>query len=473
MAKLNINFGFIPRRWQAECIAKQTRFTVLAVHRRAGKTNLAIFELVQSAFAKRGLYAYIAPELKQARLIAWDCLKQMVDQLRNLPAPNGEPLIEVHETEPYVKLYNGSKIMLFGADKPDRMRGSKLSGAIIDEVAQMPRELWSEIVYPALMDSHGWALFIGTPKGINLFSELFERGQNPKYKPDWSSRKYTCYETDALRPEDIENYKRDVSEDEFRREMLCDFTAAAEDQLLSIAVIEIASKRDHDPRLFDRNSLIMSLDVARYGDDSSIISFRRGLIAEPQIEFKGLDLVTLAERAALIYKKRKPAALYVDGTGVGGGVVDILAKFGINAFDINFGQKSTVKEYFNKRTEIWCRMADWIKKGGQIPNDADLKVELSAPTYQKNDAGQIVLESKKDIKERIGKSPDHADSLALTFVDFIPEETANPTDDIYQELFDNKHKYETPHERFERQIRNRPYLRRASSAVYGFMGRGW
>ena len=456
--ELSLDFNFTPRKWQAKCMAEQTRFTVLAVHRRAGKTNLAVFELIQAAFSKVGLYAYIAPELKQARIIAWDLIKQMLSQFHNLSDQNGLPLVEVHETEPYIKLYNGSKIMLFGADKPDRLRGAKLTGAVIDEVAQMPRILWSEIVYPALMDSHGWALFIGTPKGINLFSELFNRGFDTKFKPDWSSARFTCYETDALSPEDIEMYKRDVSDDEFKREMLCDFSAATADQLIRLSDIEMACRREILEEMIIDNSLIMGVDVARYGNDNSCITFRQGLRAEAPIRYKGLNLVDLAGYVAKLYRLRHPKAVYIDGTGVGGGVVDILAKYNIPAFDINFGQKATEKQYVNKRTEMWCKLADWLKKGGALPNDELLKTELAAPLYEKDDKGQITLESKKKIKERIGYSPDCADSLALTFAGYVDEVDIKDNSDLYRELIPQKQKNKTPYQRFKQQVAGRGYI---------------
>lgn len=85
--------------------------------------------------------------------------------------------------------------------------------------------------------------------------------------------------------------------------------------------------------------------------------------------------------------------------------------------EVPFGSKATAPNlYANRRTEIWCRMANWLAAGGAIPNDRDLVAELATPIYWYDAAGRKVLESKDDTKKRLqgGASPDIADALALT-----------------------------------------------------------
>lgn len=423
MSEQIIPFNFQAREWQKKVFAMQKRYTVLAVHRRAGKTTLAVAELILKALKTTGLYAYIAPELKQARLIAWDLLKDMCRQFDGFIVKdahgNKVPLTVIHETEPYVQFGTGARIMLFGADKPDRVRGVKLAGAIIDEVAQMPRTMWSEIVRPALMDSKGWALFIGTPKGMNLFSELYDYGGR---FPDWVSAKFTCYETGAIDPDEIEAYKREVSEEEFNREMLCDFTASASNQLISLFTAQQAAHKTINPNYLGRTPLLLGVDVARFGDDRSVLCFRRGLLAEEPIVYKDVDTYNLALIVKRHVEERHPRAIFVDGTGMGCGVVDTLTNMGIFVYDVNFGKGALNKLYVNRRTEMWCKMAQWLEHGGILPDNADLVQELALPTYDVNERMQKELESKKDIRERAGRSPDLADALALTFAEDITNE---------------------------------------------------
>ncbi|SPT71500.1 Uncharacterized conserved protein [Anaerobiospirillum thomasii] len=454
MAELNLEFDFVPRSWQKECMQNQTRFTVLALHRRAGKTTLALAELIMYALKKKGLYVYIAPTLKQASLVAWKPLKQFVQQFMNVDVGGGKKMnfVEVYESDHSVRFMNGSEIRLLGSDNPDSIRGSKISGTIIDEVAQIPNELWTEVVYPALIDSQGWALFIGTPKGINLFSELYFKGQDPQFKPQWSSRKYTVYQTEALNPHDIEMLKRDLDNNTFAREFLCDFNASAEDQLINIDMVNTAMGTDYKPSVLGQYKVFMGCDIARYGNDKTAVCIRRGVKVLDVISWNGASIVETCDRIMNLQNQFKADRMFVDGTGVGGGAVDILRRMNttLPIFDINFGQRSTLSEYMDKRTEMWFKMAKWLEGGGALPQINELKNELSAPTYIKDDNSKYKLESKKAIKKRLGWSPDLADSIALTFAGYEEEVKASPRQELMSSLMNNANS--NPFMRFEDRI---------------------
>lgn len=447
--------NFEPRAWQAEVIAKQTRFTVLALHRRAGKTTLAVAMLLTAAFRKVGNYTYVSPQKNQSKTNMWDIIKTMLGDILSVRTPNG-PIVDVRESDLSLRFFNGSKLWLLGAEDPDKIRGAKLTGAIVDEVAQMPKEIWSEVLRPALMDSNGWALFIGTPKGVNLFSDLFYRGEDPKFKPEWSAAKYTCYETGALSTKEIDAYKAEVDENTFRREMLCDFSASADNQLLSLIDVMEAINRPQLQGMYSmRIPLVMGVDVARFGNDRSVIVFRRGQIAEEPISLSETSVPQLADFVNYHYNIRKPAAVFVDGTGIGGGLVDVLAQWGLPVYDINFSSRSIDPRYRNRRTEMWCKMAEWVKRSGVLPNNLKLKEELCAPEYTTDEGGKILLESKKDIKSRLGYSPDLADALALTFAeDFGVQKPTFRGEEYGTPHYLAMPRY-TPQERFERIVRRR------------------
>ena len=468
-----INLSFKPRKWQEECIKNMTQFSVWALHRRAGKTTLAINLIAQYCLTKPGRYLYIAPTLKQAREIAWQTMREVAnDFIVEQPGGRVISLVDIYESDNSVRFHNGSVIKLAGADNPDSLRGNKLSGAVLDEVAQIPREVWSEVVQPALADSNGWAIFIGTPKGINLFSELYMRGQDPKFKPDWSSARYTCYETDALSEQQIERLKRDQSEEEFKREMLCDFSASASNQLLSLDDVIRATKRRADQNSIAHYEQIMGVDVARYGDDRSVIIIRQGPMLKKILTFHGLDLVKLSEQVAIASREYGVKTIYVDGTGVGGGVPDILRTFGINCFDVNFAQKSNESQYANKRSEIWCRLAQWIKSEGVLPQEDKLMQELAAPQYERDDNGKILLEPKKKIRDRLGFSPDLADALALTFAGWTSELKA--FEEPFAEIFSRRSQCSDPIQRFERSVRGRKRgMHHTRAGFYNYLQTGF
>jgi hypothetical protein len=408
-----IRFGLPMRQWQRECakMSSGKRFVVMALHRRAGKTELALKKLLDAAVKARldlPLFFYVAPYLKQAKIIAWSRLKQMVAPLMS------SGMIEINESELYVRfVHNGAMIRIFGSDNPDAMRGVRLDGAVIDEVAQIKPEVWDEIIQPALSDRKGWAWFIGTPKGINLFSSLYFGAEN---RVGWATARYTVHDTDALDPDEVIRLQETMADTAWAREYLCDFAAAGDDQLLSLTDAEAAARRDYPPGSNDFAPRILGVDPARFGDDRSVILRRQGVVAYPPRVFRGMDNMALAGQVAQEIERWKPDAVFID-SGAGAGVIDRLRQLGHDVIEINFGGRPNDVRYVNKRAEMWHEMADWIRAGGQIPNDNGLKLELATPTYRYDAANRIVLESKDDIKKRLpdAGSPDLADALALTF----------------------------------------------------------
>ena len=189
----SITLDYTPRAWQKECHVKKQRFSVYALHRRSGKTELAIMELIDKAIKtdkELAMFVYVAPFLRQAKAIAWARLKQKIEPLRR------NSVIDINEGELSVRFkHNGAIIRLFGGDNPDAMRGLRLDGIVMDEVAQLKNELWTDIVQPALSDRLGWSIFIGTPSGINLFSELYYKAID---EDSWTAARFTVYDTDSL-----------------------------------------------------------------------------------------------------------------------------------------------------------------------------------------------------------------------------------------------------------------------------------
>lgn len=408
----SIRLDYAPRAWQRECHVSKQRFTVLALHRRAGKTELALMELIDKALKfneELGLFFYIAPLLKQAKAIAWTRLKFKLTPLIMSGA------IDINEADLTVTFkHNGAAIRIFGGDNPDAMRGVRLDGCIIDEVAQIKPEVWNDIIQPALSDRKGWAMFIGTPAGINLFSELFFRAEN---LPGWKAARYTVYDTHALDPDEVERLKRDMPETAFAREYLCDFSAAGDDQLISLSDIEIAAKRIYTDKDVLDMPRVMGIDPARFGDDRSVIVRRCGLQAYDPVIYQGIDNMELAARAANLIEQWDPDAVFIDA-GAGAGVIDRLRQLDYDVIEVPFGGKAVMaKQYINRRAEMWWEMREWIRGGGAIPDHTALKMELGTPVYWYDQIGRKVLESKDEIKKRLqgGASPDIADALALTF----------------------------------------------------------
>lgn len=392
--------------------------SVLVCHRRYGKTVIMINHLIKMAIKcqrKMPIFAYVAPFRNQAKIIAWGYLKYYIHVLPNTIVNEGELYIELPS---HYKGCPGARIYIRGADKPDSLRGLYFDGVVLDEPAQMKSEIWSEIILPALVDRDGWAAFIGTPKGQNFFYEIWQAAQK-------DDKWYSCMvradesglfdEGGEYGPERLKQLKEEMSETKFRQEMLCDFTASCENVLITIDEVTESAERTYTKEDVGLAPVIFGVDVARYGDDSCVITRRQGLVCyEPKV-YRDIDNMTFAAYLMREIDKHRPDAVFVDA-GRGEGVIDRCRQMGYDVTEVNFGGRALNPErYINKRVEMWDEMHEWIKAGGALPNVPELKSELVVPEYSFDAANRMKLSSKEEIKEIMGKSPDIADSLALTF----------------------------------------------------------
>ncbi len=392
---------------------EEKKRAVLVCHRRFGKSVGCINELIKKALENKKRapqYCYLGPFRNQAKLIAWEYLKYYSRAIPGVKVNESDLFVEFPSMHPGSP---GAKIMIVGADKPDRLRGIYLDGCVLDEYAQVKQYVYGEIIVPALTDRNGFAYFIGTPKGQNQFYERYLKAlKDDRYF-------VCCYradETNVLTEQQIADMKKEMTDIEIRQELLCDFTASASDVVIPIDVVTEAAARSIRPDQVQGLPLIMAVDVARFGDDNSYITFRQGLWMDKQIKLHGLNTMELASQIANLYWKRRPDLLVIDGGAMGPGVIDRLRQMGIPVTEINFQQRATNSErYANIRAEMYFNTLEWLQQGGCIPNDPDLKAELTVTEYKFTSAGKIILQPKEEIKELTGRSPDAADSMALTF----------------------------------------------------------
>lgn len=389
------------------------RFAVVVMHRRAGKTVMLINQTIKRAVQNsqwEPRYAYVAPFLKQAKLTTWTYWKHFTATI---------PGIYYNESELYVEMPGGRRIYLFGADNPDAIRGPYWDGVILDEYAQIKPGVFDEIVRPALADRKGWAIFSGTPKGQNQFLDIYELAQRMTAKgdSDWFHCLYRADETGALDADELRMMQETMPESTYRQEMLCDFTASADNVLIMIDAVAAACAIRLNPNEIYNDVRIIGVDPARFGDDRSAIICRQGRQAFSPMVKQGIDLMQLVGLVAQEIARFVPDAVFVDEGGMGAGVVDRLKQLGYrNVFGINFGGRAIEDgRYANRRAEMWDRMREWIESGGALPNDSALKADLVTPTYSFNEHNKIKLEPKEQIKKRTGRSPDLGDALGLTF----------------------------------------------------------
>jgi hypothetical protein len=201
-------------KWQNEVWHDEHRFRIVSSGRRAGKSVLSELTVITWANQNEGLYWIVCPTYRQAKQIHWDTIRKLI--------PQG--LVEnKNETELSITLKNGSIIGLKGAENPDALRGVKLRGLVIDEIASIRNWnwLWHEVLRPTLTDYQAPALFISTPKGFNHFFDLYEQGQGKE--GDYKSWRFTSYDNPYIPKEEIDNAKKELTEDTFQQEYMADF----------------------------------------------------------------------------------------------------------------------------------------------------------------------------------------------------------------------------------------------------------
>lgn len=325
---------------------------------------------------------------------------------------------------------------------------SSSSYYVVDEASGVPDKIW-EVCEGGLTDGEPFMFVFGNPtKNSGAFYDCFHRDA-----ARWTKFKVDSREAVLTNKKTIQEWAEAFGEDSdfFKIRVRGEFPGNASTQFIPSAAVEAATLKPA-PGLEGNNMkrAIIGLDIARFGDDASVMVTRvgRDAVSIPMKELRKLDGRMVGEALVahcnylLDCLKFQEVRVYFDRAGVGAAVWDFL-RYEYNDprvryTPVDFGSGASNRTlYANRRVEMWGRMKSWlVVEGGVIPNNKDLKQELSAPEYFYNDRQQMLLERKKDLKDRIGCSPDHADALALTFydanADFTPDAYQNPFRSFYR-----------------------------------------
>ncbi|MGD9724391.1 MAG: hypothetical protein AB7U76_24395 [Pirellulales bacterium] len=275
--------GFKPRPLQEDMARRMRRFNSWVVHRRFGKSVLAVNTLVERAIEcphADGRYAYLAPTFDMAENIAWTYLKNYASKIPNSDIAESDLSVELP-----TRTGRRSQITLYGTDTPkQRLRGMYLDGMVADEWAQQPPHVWTQQARPMLSDvnragiddlgnDNQWAIFMFTPFGRNHAyhmhrrAELWARGEGVKlssadndvvssgaysdalgvedliFRNDWSAEYWPASKTGVLAPEELRSAKLDMNDDEaYAQEYECSFDAAIRGAIYAKGLAEIRDR---------------------------------------------------------------------------------------------------------------------------------------------------------------------------------------------------------------------------------------
>jgi len=321
------------------------------------------------------------------------------------------------ETTDYDDAYWYIQARLWSEEAPDAYAGvhSQMGMAVLfDEGSGIPAVIWPVAQgYFTDRTTHRFWIVISNPRNPSgEFFECFHANRDQWNNATIDGR--SVVENDPTLYNDIiRQYGEDS--DQARVEVYGQFPRQGDYQFISRGQVDDATVREVTP---DPGApLIMGVDPARFGDDSAVIAFRYGRDASeiPFEKYKSCSIVELSEHVARAIEKHKPDAVFVEGDGVGGGVVDILKQAGFRIVEVKTGGGAQDKDmYANHRTEMWGRMRDWLPSG-TLPREPALAEDLCAPMYEFTLKGQLKLEPKEKMKKRGHASPDYGDALAMTF----------------------------------------------------------
>lgn len=294
---------------------------------------------------------------------------------------------------------------------------------LFDEAGGIPAKIW-EVSQGGLTDGEPMHFAFGNP--TRNTGDFFECFRNQSHR--WITQQVDSRTAKMTNKSYIETLIDDYGEDSDRVRVRVKgmFPKGGDCQFIDSDTVFQAMKRGPGKYLGD-DPLICGIDIARGGNDDCMIQFRRGYDAKSEKVYKipgevSRNSMRVVSLLVMILDRHKPDVSFIDVTGIGGPIGDRLRQLGYHVIDIGFGHTADNKKlYVNKTAEMGYRCREWLGKGGSITDDPDLEVQLVSRDFGHNDKDQLVLEKKKEMKKRLGISPDWSDALYLTFAQAVPK----------------------------------------------------
>jgi hypothetical protein len=315
---------------------------------------------------------------------------------------------------------------------------------LLDEGSAIPKIIW-QVIEGALTDEDTEILFIvfGNPtKNAGAFHECFNLR-----KHRWITRQIDSRNVEGTNKAQIAKWIADYGEDSdfVRVRVRGEFPRAGSSQFIAGDLVANARKRNLAEKDYAHAWKILSVDVARFGDDQTVIGLRQGPKLTILDRVRGQDTMQVAQRVMARMKEHDPRVTVIDGDGIGAGVIDRIneelpsarrmfepdnplhewAKRNPNHTLQEFHGGATPQDpfmYFNRRAEAWGKLRGWLETA-DIPDEPEIETDLTGPEYGFSAKNQIQLERKEDMKKRGLSSPDLGDMMAMSTVAMPSGET--------------------------------------------------
>jgi len=296
---------------------------------------------------------------------------------------------------------------------------------IFDEASEIPDIIW-ETAEGALTDIDTqilWLVFGNPTRNIGRFRECFIGGSHAE---SWHSIQIDSRSVAVTNKDRFAQWIRTygLDSDFVRIRVLGQFPRRGELEFFSAEDIEAAMSREV-PWTDRTTPLAIGVDVARFGSNNSVIFPRKGRDARSiaRESFNGISTTELSNRVFSVFERLRPDGIFIDGGGVGGGVVDQCRNMRLAVVEVQFAGKDDItgvvfdnagEQYANKRAAMYGALRAWLKSGA-LPPDPELKTAMLAIRYTYK-ADKILLTSKEDLMDTNPNLVlDDLDALVLTF----------------------------------------------------------
>jgi hypothetical protein len=435
---ITIPVHYHPRSYQLpflQAMQSGCKHGLQAWHRRSGKERTDLAFTAGEMWKRKGSYVHLFPDRRRARKILWDGLNREGRKfLDDFPAVLVKRRLEA---EMMIELINGSIWYLEGAENIDAVVGANPVGIVYSEYSQMKSTVRA-LINPILDENGGWEVVNFTPRGKNHAYELY---QMALHNPAWYASLLTINDTrrDAfgedgsrvMTLEMIENRRREgMREPLIQQEYYVSFEAGSALQFIPGEYVQAAF--DREPMPWAWSPKIIGVDVGRSRDRSVIILRQGGAILEKIIihPYQATENPTehVCGWLSRMCQVHQPSCVFVDGVGIGVGVIDRMRTLGYQVASVLGNAQSPDPAYYNLRAYMWGMMREWLRTEGQLQRGRDdvLGAELQWPQWRwkkdqewltpKDELEEVATGGDVDEEENLEYvSPDEADALGLTF----------------------------------------------------------
>lgn len=399
MLNKDITLSYAPQPYQYEIHVDPSRFKVIVRGRRGGKTEEEIQGAVKDGYTNPGRHWIVGPNYRQIKSIVWTRLKAILEVDKDWIFNEQE--LYAHNPNILDDKGTPTRIELKGADKEDSLVGVALKTLRVDEAALVKAHVWSQVLRPMLADFQAPAYFYSTPRGKNWFYDLYMRGVNGD--AGWKSWRQPTSINGYIKPEEILESKKDMTEMMFSQEIMAEFLSEETGVFKKIRQCIVGVYKDAVIGRF----YVMGVDLARTVDFTVLTvidSVTREVVAWERFQ----DLAWSVQKLKVqeLAARYNNALCVIDSTGIGDPIIEDLQGSGLSIWYKD--DKPGFKFTNDSKNQLINNLAIAIEQRRiTFPNEPVLVNELQAFEYSITDGGRIKYGAPD------GKHDDCVISLAL------------------------------------------------------------